>query len=62
MTDELKYNHGGLMRCCIETLKIAAVADALANVDKVHCLYCGSAMRKDDDGTWRWAGGIDSGG
>ena len=45
----LDYHHGGLMRCCIQTLYERDDA-----VDRTSCVYCGNPMYRDDIGVWRW--------
>lgn len=52
----LEYHHGGLMRCCTQTLQDRHTADTLPKErdSRVRCTYCDNAMKLDDKGVWRW--------
>lgn len=58
----LKVRIGGLMRCCIETLKELDERGELPTEpgSTVHCLYekpeKPDSMRLANDGVWEWSG------
>jgi hypothetical protein len=61
MGETYKVLHGGLMRCCLESLVDAMIARQQANRalmtegDCIKCRYCLNEMICVD-GAWRWAG------
>lgn len=44
--------HGGLMRCCLQTIENTPVNDEEGEV--LPCAYCRSSMRLEG-GIWKWA-------
>lgn len=45
-------NTGGMMRCCVQTLKNRA-EEVVPTGNVLPCDYCSSSM-KLDNGVWRW--------
>ncbi len=58
MNESYKVHHGGLMRCCLQSLDEAMV-EATAppkQGDTVRCKYCRDTYGMIfHDGAWRWA-------
>ena len=58
MTNSYKVRHGGLLRCCLQSLDDAMVAatDPPKEGDTLDCRWCsgefGMVFR---DGSWEWA-------
>lgn len=58
MKDSYRVRHGGLLRCCLQSLDDAMVATETPpkDGDTVKCQYCsdeyGMVFR---DGAWQWA-------
>lgn len=50
--DDTQVDHGGLMRCCLETLHSKLGRDVL-NGDILPCNHCNESMILVD-GVWRW--------
>lgn len=48
------YFHGGLMRCCTETLKKTTKLTSAG--DRLDCAHCRNAMVVGQDGNWKWVG------
>jgi hypothetical protein len=58
MTENYKVRPGGLMRCCLATIRerMPTCADDPVEGEKLHCDYCGSTSGGMifRDGAWEW--------
>jgi hypothetical protein len=52
MDHEPRLYHGGLMRCCVETWLTTELPTEPGSTIK--CKYCGSPIRRREDGDWEW--------
>jgi hypothetical protein len=51
----IDYNPGGLMRCCVESIKLVGPTILSPREGhKMYCAYCGGLMTLDNEQKWNW--------